>query len=86
MVDRYLKIVLTAIAVFFMLTIETPSASASCSSKTCTEAFQGCVSIGCHKESGGGQCFGYCNAEREKCMQTGEFLGRYCQYKGLIKK
>jgi hypothetical protein len=88
MIDRYTKIILTAVAVLFVLTIETPSASAvTCSAKTCSEAFQGCMTIGCHQVGGAGQnCFSNRNALRDRCMRTGEFLGSTCQLHGLIKK
>jgi hypothetical protein len=88
MLDRYLKLVLAAIAVLFMLTIKTPPALAqSCGAKTCTQAFQACMGKHCHEEGGVGHgCYTHCQGERERCMQTGEFLGRYCQLKGLIRQ
>jgi hypothetical protein len=88
MVGRYIKIVVTAIAALFMLTIETPPALAQkCPARTCSEAFERCMSINCHQEkTGGGHCYAHCNAERDKCMQTGEFYGHVCQDKGLIRK
>jgi hypothetical protein len=87
MVDRYIKIVLTTIAVFFLLTIGThPVLAQNCSAKTCTQAFQGCMSKHCHTEKTGGNCYPHCNAERDKCMHTGEFYGHVCQLKGLIKE
>jgi hypothetical protein len=87
MTAHHTKIVLTAIAVFFMLTAETPPASAvSCSSKTCSEAFQFCMTTGCHEVGHAGKnCFSNCNALRDTCMRTGDFLGSSCRYHGLIK-
>jgi hypothetical protein len=88
MVDRFMKIILAAIVTFFMLTIEIPSASATtCSAKTCSGAYQGCMTVGCHQAGESGQnCASNCNALRDRCMQTGEFLGTVCQLRGLIKK
>jgi hypothetical protein len=88
MADRYLKIVLVAMAVLFVLTIKTlPALAQSCGAKTCTQAFQACMGKHCHEEGGVGHgCYTHCQGERERCMQTGEFLGRYCQLKGLIRQ
>jgi hypothetical protein len=73
--------------VLAMLTIATlPALAQNCSAKTCSEAIQGCMGKHCQKERTGSNCYPFCHAEFERCMQTGEFLGRVCQRKGLIKK
>jgi hypothetical protein len=88
MIDRYTKISLMAISVFFMLASQAPRASAfDCKARTCTEAFERCMGIGCHEYGGaGGRCFANCSAWRETCMRTGEYNGNICQFHGLIKK
>ena len=86
MADRYLKVILTAVAVFFMLTIEIPHALAQgtkeCSAKTCSQQERNCANVNC----GTGNCAAFCHTEFERCMKTGEFFGRFCQLKGLIKQ
>lgn len=53
-----------------------------CSGKTCTEQERNCANITC----GTGDCSNFCHTVFQRCMQTGEWFGRHCQMKGLIKK
>ena len=87
MENRYTKIVLTVVAVFPLLAIETQSASAvDCSAKRCTQAYNNCTTVGCRREGGGASCRLVCKEQLERCLQTGEWVGRGCQLKGLIKQ
>ena len=63
-----------------------PALAQTCAAKTCTEAIQACTGKHCAKERTGKNCQSFCQSEFERCMQTGEFRGRVCQRKGLIKK
>jgi hypothetical protein len=73
--------------VLLMLTIETsPALAYRCPAKTCTEEFNLCVGIGCHRAGFVGSCYPFCHAELDRCMQTGEFIASLCQMHGLIRK
>jgi hypothetical protein len=74
---------------FFLVmpTFATPPALAqNCPAKTCSEAIRLCTGMQCSKEKTGKNCYSFCHSEFERCMQTGEFRGRVCQRKGLIRK
>jgi hypothetical protein len=86
MINRYTKATL-AVAVLFMLTVKTEPALAQgtreCSAKTCSEQERNCANINCGAPP---RCDEFCRTEFERCMKTGEFFGRFCQFHNLIKK
>lgn len=71
---------------FVMLAIASAAspALARCDAKTCTEAYHACMGIHCSEEHGK-NCNRHCQPLYQQCLQTGEFYGRRCQRKSLIK-
>jgi hypothetical protein len=52
---------------------------------TCSEAFFQCVYVNCPKYFSA-RCSGACRARFNGCMRTGEFGGRDCRGKTLVRK
>ena len=65
---------------------QTSTSAESCSkAKTCSEQLRLGITVGCHLERAS-DCYTVPQRNFETCMKTGEWNGRNCQAKGLIKK
>ena len=71
------------IALFFAA--DTPAVAQTCAAKTCSEALHACAGKHCAAMRGG-NCRPFCQNEFDRCMRTGEFRGRVCHKKKLIKQ
>ena len=65
---------------------QNPGGNPSCLRQTsCSKARNACMTVGCQME-GRSNCARGCDSLYAQCMQTGEWNGRHCQLKGLVRK
>jgi hypothetical protein len=86
MIDRH---ALAGFILFLMLVIAPQHALAEaqgykeCTGKTCSQQERNCANVNCGKP---GHCDAFCHGVFEQCMKTGNFFGRHCVMRGLIKQ
>jgi hypothetical protein len=83
--SKLLPLGLAAISFGLAIAISAPAvAEIDCPAKTCSQALVGCYRH-CPK-AGSDPCNTFCPSEYANCMKTGDFNGKFCTKRGLVRK